>query len=221
MSSRVITAAHHPFFHPSPPLDPSLSVVVDGMRILLPLVAACLYMALAAPAHAAWPALAGTTTIEGSQTGYATVRLDRPLELDLFDGIPAQVSGGGRFHGAILRRDGGRGEGAFHALLLRGDGMEAYEGDALSIWATDEEYESERDTKTMPAGLYRLYLIADGRPTSVRLTLPLPGSTTVTPEVPVRQTLRDLERVDDTPGSNAAAFGGDAVSARRACGRCG
>ena len=180
------------------------------MRILLPLVAACLLMA-AAPAHAAWPSLAGSTTIEGSKSGYATVRLDRPVEIDLFDGIPLKISGAGRFYGVSLRQEGATAERGFSAMALYGDGMEAYEETRLSPWIGDEGFDEERETVTMPAGVYRLHVIADGKPVRATLSLPLPGATSVTADVAVKQTLFTLPRIEGSGPSNVSSFGGEAT----------
>jgi hypothetical protein len=72
------------------------------------------------------------------------------------------------------------------------------------------EEEEPPKTVTMPAGLYRLYAIADGKPVRATLTLPgLSGTTTVEPHVPVAQTLFTLPRIDGTGPSNVSTFGGE------------
>jgi hypothetical protein len=181
------------------------------MRIFVSLVVAGVLLVGAGPAHAAWPSLAGSTTIEGSKSGYATVKLDRPVELDMWDGIPLKISGGGRFYGVSLRQEGARGEKGFSAIALLGEGMESFESDRMSPWVSEEDFESERETVTLPAGLYRLHLIADGKPVRATLSLPLSGSTSVTPNVPVRQTTFELPRIEGSGPRNISSFGGEAT----------
>jgi hypothetical protein len=145
-----------------------------------------------APADTTRTALAGATTITGSASGKVPVRLEQPATFTVpRGGQPGsvQVTGEGRFTGFALVADGtdpnrvmisgGRVSNGLPADHSLGDSsmLALTHTDALDLATSSWE---------LPAGDYHLYLIADGSPVTVTLSLAgLSGSTQLSPTVPV------------------------------------
>jgi hypothetical protein len=132
-----------------------------------------------APALADPPSLAGSTSIGGARTGYAEVVVPRDLRPLNEDQPSVALEGGGGFLGVVLRKLASGPYDyppTFYALRVAtsNDG-----GALLSV-----ENGAGSDNATLPAGTYRLYLVAD-QPGQVTLTFPTlpPGSVVLSPDV--------------------------------------
>src|SRR3712207_3307281 len=166
---------------------------------LVMLIACAALLGAAAPARADWPAAAGTTVIEGSRTGFAFVRLPQAVEVPMNEeyGLPLTLSGGGRFYGVMLRRETPTREEPITLLSTHGDGNGYDPPDALYPWGPFTDADFDKGSYTLPAGLYRLYVIADGSPIRAQISFPgLEGSASFTPDVPVPQVLTNLARIN-------------------------
>ena len=138
-----------------------------------------------APGDVAAVPLAGRTVLSGSATGKVAVRLDTPATFtvpghDLPGSV--QVSGPGRLAGLALVADGTDPD----RIMLTAGRVSTGIGDSVLASSHSAALTGGTPTWTLPAGSYWLYLIADGAPVTVTLTLDgPPGSTTLTPTVPV------------------------------------
>jgi hypothetical protein len=137
--------------------------------------------------------LTGETVITATASGKVPVRLDRPATFTVphLSGGPGsvQVTGEGRYAGFALVADGtdrdrvviggGRVDNGLPADSSRGD------SETLALSLTDA-LDFTAPSYELPAGDYHLYVIADGSPVTVKLSLGgLSGSTRLTPTVPV------------------------------------
>jgi hypothetical protein len=175
--------------------------------------AAALLGGLGGAATASAAGLAGTTTLSASASGYAPVHLDAPVNVQLCcdekQDARVTVTGTGKVVGFMLRRDEDSGD----APGLLGYRMDiwGYEGDDLwmePIGRTETTDGEESWAATLPAGDYRLYVLADNSPVKVTLTIPgLGGTLDLTPAVTVPQKMGDLARHDSLPTTNAAVVG--------------
>jgi hypothetical protein len=142
------------------------------------------------------PELARTTVVTGARPAWMAVRLPAPATVaTTFDSTPdLEVKGRGRFVGFALVPDdpevpvllGGRlpkSSGNFHLLMpILG---QIFHSGILQLYG---------ERTTMPAGDYRLYLLPDGAPATVRLTLRgLTGRTILRPSSPARYVLETPE----------------------------
>src|SRR5918997_6195544 len=93
---------------------------------LLSVLTAAAALVVAAPASADWPALSGTTTIEGSKTGYTLLRVAQPITLDWGD-LEFDVEGKGRLYGAVLREQAPGKKQPFMAYQFDSDRYEGLE----------------------------------------------------------------------------------------------
>jgi hypothetical protein len=125
--------------------------------------------ASAAPA----PALTTRTTISGSRTGWTRVTLPRAMAVD---GTPTiSVSNPAAFAGVVLVREKSYNpESAYVVRHETGTGTVYRYG-----WAGQTEFGGTKDfpvyaRRVLPAGTYRLYLMASG-PVTATVTWPLPG----------------------------------------------
>lgn len=146
--------------------------------------------------------LAGTTRISASQPGYISVTI--PNKVTLSYHILARSSAGptediamqgpGRIIAVALVRDPpGKTTSDFFVAARFGrcykQGCDP-RGRVINFQVPGD-YASKNRRVTLPPGPYRLYLLADGEPVSVVLTLHgLPGSTTVRPDHPAPADLR-------------------------------
>lgn len=136
------------------------------------------------------PSLAGVNRFVGSTSATMTVELPRPAHVTIDD---IHVSGAGRFLGFVMESTSGSYPRAFVQLI--NEGMCARPGcrgpfknlgsGCVCVQSNDGTRQTTTDG-TLPAGLYRVYFIADGATAHVRLRLPgLDGVRTLTPSGPI------------------------------------
>lgn len=182
--------------------------------LLVGAVAAAVVPGLAPPAGArhTWippvddspvPALARKTIVEGSETGWLRVRLPEPVRLPR---EPAVVTGDGRLVALYLveEKDGAVArDGAYYSAERFG--WCADPGCAPDPYAsTSGGARTGRDGR-LPAGTYRLFLVADEAAASVTIELPgLSGATRLTPRFAAESELTTIEA--DSPVPGAAPF---------------
>lgn len=151
------------------------------------------------------PSLTGTVTLTGSTTGYLAVRLAAPATLDnaAFGRGGVTITGAGRYVGFFLRQEKPGG-----VRLLGGRA----EGSRLGTYLMPLQGLADGPSLRLPAGSYRLYLLADGKPATVTLRLRgLAGSSTLRPAKRVPYTLASPAATVATPGGNVAFAGADAT----------
>jgi hypothetical protein len=150
------------------------------------------------------PSLKGITTVVGSDMGWMNVRLPRDVDPwgtyeGSVDDQPAHdLRGNGRVIGFVLTEDNSEvplGQGPTlvgHSIgkcMKRGCRARGF----LVSWIFASNL-AERDGKqVLPAGRYRLYLIADGAPVRMRLEFAgLKGKTRLSPQNRVQSKLKSL-----------------------------
>lgn len=142
--------------------------------------------AAAAPTEAR-VTLAGTTRMTGSRTTSAPVRIPRTLRLE-----PSQfkqslrISGAGRAIGFVLVQEGrpATARTMISAMRLSFCGRPGCSDPEPLLTAAARTAE-DKGRLVIPAGHYRMYLIADGRPATVAVRLPgLSGSAWLRPTRP-------------------------------------
>lgn len=136
----------------------------------LRLVAACALLLTSAAGLPADAAPAGVLTVRGSTSAYVDVTFPARFRLhtDMFETkTPPRVSTSGTFAGVWLDRIGG--DEATGAVEMAG--LPAWSGMPIGLGGTG----------WLPAGSYRVYLLADG-PTTVRINADGLRDTTLTPE---------------------------------------
>lgn len=174
-----------------------LSKLIVGMVLL----AGAAVPGIASPASAthtstpavdrgAVPVLAGKTMLEGSETGWLRVRLPKAVE------TPDQttISGNGRLIAAYLfeERDGSVVRDGVNFSTDR-FGWCAEQACEPSPWASSGSAARTARNGLLPAGTYRLYLIADGAPASVTLRFRgLSGATRLRPRFEAVSALRTM-----------------------------
>src|SRR3954452_17195417 len=189
--------------------------VLHAMRLSPLLLAATAALLAAAPAYADWPALGASTTIEGSTTGFAEVRVPHAVSLAASDEdsvAHVRLQGTGRLYGVVLRQDDPSTDDPVELMETSGDG----DGDppVTPLWQVGGV--PRNGAPVLPAGNYRLSLIADGKPVTAEITFPgLDGTLATAPEVPVPQHLEALPRFDSS-GGPLAMFAGEAAPPSRA-----
>jgi hypothetical protein len=165
------------------------AIVVPGQGVARP-----------ASSKTAIPALAGTTVIVGSESAWTRVRVPRAFHWD--DVISATISGDGRGLGFVLVKEV---NGAIPKSPKAIDGIrfgDCFE-EACAMRSPIEEagIGAAGRGDVWPAGIYRLYLIADGAPVRVTMEFPqLDGKTTIAPRIPANAVVQSLTpRVPTTP----------------------
>ncbi len=140
------------------------------------------------------PELAGDTTILGDETAWMRVRLPESVDTDkMWMDDDLQVRGHGRIFGLLMVRevDGEIKRRAPSMDFLR-SGMCNRPGCDPRPFAMMSGGGTTRDGK-LPAGIYRLYLLADGGPVKVRFSLPeLPGAVRLNPTRPAQAKVHSL-----------------------------
>ena len=127
------------------------------------LAAVAATMALLSPATAeAAVDLAGTTVLQGAGAGVTQIELDRPATLDK---TALRVDGEGSFAGFALVAEGDDPE---RPVLTGGRVRAAGVRDRTFMMSANAAIDDFTDAVEVPAGRYRLYLLAD-RPATVRL----------------------------------------------------
>ena len=187
-------------------------------RIMVALSVLLVCMATSAIAHAA-PALSGETVIESAQSGYVRVRLDQtpPIDFRAQDNSQFRIEGSGRVIGFVLRSDRPPDKGDFVLAVLRSNpdvvcptgGCAANDG--LSVVAAHNGL----TPLGMPAGDYRLYLLADSAPVRITLTMAKAGGTVrLEPTVVVASQSATLPARTPHARPEFAAFGRDILFAQ-------
>jgi hypothetical protein len=176
------------------------------------LVTVVLAPAVVVPASAATrlPVVAGVTELRGSTAGMVRVRVDRPavlrdpLEPAFRNDLVA--TGGGRFAGFALVAD----TPGLTGLTIVGGRLPAASG-AGNVTLALNGAEPNADGWAVPAGTYRLYLLADGQPAVVRLRFHgLAGSIRLTPTSRRTLVVREPAPVADAaPARVVYTAGGD------------
>jgi len=171
--------------------------------------------------RADWPAVAGTTTLTGSRTGYVTVRLPQPISFPLTSssendvpGLKVRLRGSGRLYGAILREVAPGDDDPAQLMMTSGDGDGDPQDTTLIPVSGFPQFQGGPNAPppeyTMPAGEYRLYLLADGAPVQADITFPgYDGAASFTPDVAVPQRLFEMPRVDGGVTPDVAEFAGE------------
>ena len=196
-------------------------------------VALCLAGALAAPASARLRAaeLAGDTTITATGSGSVTVAVpdDATLSWKMIDNPDISISGGGRLVGFLLdpvRQSAGA---ANSVMVMR---LPSSAHGALEVWGLDAPASASGCTQPgedpahplgdcsgyrdpgfgiLYEGLYRLTVLTDGSPVTIRLTLHgLEGQVDVTPTAQVASVEASMTEREGVPG-HAVSAGTDAV----------
>ncbi len=184
-------------------------VKMNGMRrICAALVALLIGAGLASPAAgAAQPDLAGTTTVRGNSTTVmdVIVREDVTIPKRSFDNPAITIRSRGRFAGVVLKSLTGGAELISYNVAT----CEAPPCASPSLnytYVTDARRSPTRNRALLPAGYYRLFLLADGTPTEVTMDLKgLTGRTTLRPKAEADYTLGPLETQIDNASSNVNA----------------
>lgn len=161
-----------------------------GVRAAVAAALLALSTVLALPSTAAAPAvptLGATNEITGTAMGSKVVRLARTTTFRGEDFKSIKIKGAGRAVGMSLIQQGApAGQGvSLTGLLMTFCGKPGCTGDRTTAFGSQRT--AGDGTLTLPAGLYRLYLIADGKPTRVTFTMPgQTGSMSVHPDTPER-----------------------------------
>lgn len=156
------------------------------------------------------PALAGTVTVTGSATASIPVRLTKPLVIDRTTyGKTVRTTGPGRAVGFLLVKDGSDVIRLGFTRLSFCDKPGCVDKEPLKIVSTRADRDS-KDRSVYPAGNYRLYVIADGKPTSTTFRLPgLTGTQTLRPKKPAGPaTVRPTVVQDIQAGGQRAVYTG-------------
>lgn len=188
--------------------------VSKSLAALALLGAAALPSAVPAASAGALPVLAGKTTVIGSRSAYARVRLTKTLTWEQTDAL---ISGDGRAIGLVLVKEE--------------NGSIPKKPKAVDFIRFGKCFEEACPTRNsfggaggggtgdrLPAGIYRLYLITDGAPARVTLYLDtLHGATTIAPRIPARAVVQTLTpRVPTTPtfysAGDVAPFRGNGIT---------
>ena len=180
------------------------------MRIGAAAVVFAVQAALNVPAHGATttPALAGTTVLSGSRSASMAVRLTRPVLFDAYADVDMQARG--RLTGFAIKKDGGWDAPSANAIKTGFCGTPG----CVPTWPNDSTAtvvtpDSNGFRGTLPAGNYRLFLLADGAPVRVTLRLPgLPGRIALTPNTPARTVLLAPKPTVAEPASAPLLYAG-------------
>lgn len=137
------------------------------------------------------PVLGGAVTLTGNRAGYVRVRLPKQAYFDRAD-VGAKdslvITGGGDMAAFALMRETGRGADLKGPVVVGGHTRRSADvtkrrGEfALTLLRAGPD--DDKGGAVLPAGTYRLYLVPDGKATTVRLKLRgLSGSSRLTPKV--------------------------------------
>jgi hypothetical protein len=167
---------------------------------------------IAAPATATVvPELGAMTKITSNGPGWAVFQLKQPVRFDLNaqEGQPAvnaKVKGSGRLVGFLLRHDGdAKSEPGLFGFVFDEEDHNAYVEPTGEL--SEANFEGRHFWVDLPAGVYRLYVLAEG-PSSVELTLPgLGPAITVAADQPAAYKSVETPRIDTFPTTNSAVYG--------------
>lgn len=162
----------------------------------------------AGPAAAAprVPVLRGHTTVTGDATSVTTVRL--PKAIDPIFGMSVTFSGAGRVRGLVLTQ---RGESVFETPTY----ATVAPNRCPAAGCPDEGVRGAGfftgvDRRELPAGEYRMFLIADGAPIRANVVIEdLSGETTIAPKEPAEADVDSFQtRRLTTPDGTVYVGGG-------------
>lgn len=134
--------------------------------------------------------LRGKTEIIGSSSHEARVELETSAVFDTRrapwrekgPNVRTLLQGAGRFFGIVLVKEGSEVSGRHRLVIGRWSRCDS-EGSCLRPKSVNVVYPTGRKSITLPAGIYRLFLIADGEPVRIALDIRgLTGFTTIRPE---------------------------------------
>ncbi len=152
--------------------------------------------------------LCGTTTISGTEAGVVVVTLRRPVKLDprIEEGGGIQIDGTGPFAGVALIQDPPSPSSlGFVAARTPAE----WNGVTFTPFGEDLV---DCGLCGLPAGRYRLYLLATGAPVTATLHLKgASGSTTLAPEHSTSFDARQLTRRTPVPQDLVGATAGDTI----------
>jgi hypothetical protein len=140
------------------------------------------------------PELGRTNIFKAERSGYVEVRIpeDTDLELDFFGNDNLKVTGDGRFAGLFLVRvDVPKPQGLYGGtfrVCAEEACAKGWSGWVTRFfWPVGFKWQNKKPIVTVPAGLYRAYVITDGAPVTARLSLPeLQGSQSLSAVVPIK-----------------------------------
>lgn len=168
-----------------------------------------------AKATPALPTLKGVDVFAGSSSGTMLLRLSRPAVIHVND---LTISGRGRFYGLVLEQDAE----IPHAVVTYVLGRYCHRPGCAgpTPWGDGTQVTGDGPQESMPAGVYRVYLIADHAPVRVTMRLRgLSGTGTFRPRLPVRSTIVTPTPTQAEPASGPLLFA--AGSTRNNIGRRG
>lgn len=181
-----------------------------AIRRVAALAAASVALTTTPALGAAPPALAGTTTVVATRTASLTVRLPRTTAVTLND-VSVNVPRG-RMAAFAVKRVGGWDE---PVVAVVHDGYCASPGCATAFPKSSLGFVrtpggSDGLSGTLPAGTYRVYVVTDGAPFTVSLTLRgLRGSVSLRPNAPARgEVVAPAPSVAQPPASPQLFAGG-------------
>jgi hypothetical protein len=151
--------------------------------------------------------LCGTTTISGTEAGAVTVTLRRPVNLNPDIGVGGvQIVGTGPFVGVALIQDPPTPESL--GFVAAKTPVE-FSGETFRPLGSDLQ---GCGPCLLPAGRYRLYLLANGSQVTASLKLQgAPGTTTLVPERSTAFQARSLTRRTELVQNLVAATAGDSI----------
>lgn len=160
--------------------------------------------------------LCGDTVVEGIGGSVIEVTVAQDLSISLettgFSGRfnDIQLHAAGPVAGFVLTDDQGEDAKYLYVASLREDFHSGFYPD---VWQTNFQTANE-NTVLVPAGVYSLYLISDGRPVTANLHLPsLTGAVVLRPDRVARLQLKTLEnRLPSSSGAITAFSGGEAAT---------
>jgi hypothetical protein len=192
-------------------------------RAFLGLAAAIIAIVAASPVNAAAPpppVIRGTTVWTGTRTASMVVRLPKPVHLSIGD---IAIQGGGRVYGVMIE-DYPAATKAAASLLGFGMCLKAgctplVSDDRSGCVCVRDGDQVSLTEGTFPAGVYRVFLIADGAPVTATIRWPgLAGTVRLTPTGAVRSALLMPPPSQSAPDAAPVAY---AAGATYTAGRSG
>lgn len=170
------------------------------------------------------PVLGRVNTFSGDTSASMLVRLPADVPITNERDLRGRFEGGGRIIAYVLVKEGWDGPSRRRPMIVGqrvgqcaevGCASQSLVGGGVTAWGVKRDGAWE-----MPAGVYRLYLVADGAPVEMKLTIAsLEGETTLTPKGPARAEIVSLtpgvhEMVDlnDYSAGTTAPFRGEGYS---------
>jgi len=180
---------------------------------LVVLLASGLAVSAPSTSQAALPELAGTTTVTGR--GYVDVRVARDVTVGVspFDDFTFELSGGNLAAGVMIRGLGPPRSEAIHVMAMR-FAPSIFCSGACTNPVNFQPIVAENAPigsggATLKAGDYRIYVLSDGPPATVKMRVPeLGGETDLALTHSTRMEALVLSRRDNPRNDNLAVLGG-------------